>query len=419
MKAVTFDVSIPRYLLAKGLGGFTSSVTFGALSGLQYQDLSEPELPGPDWVRLEVLLAGICGTDIGNLSFSSSPAMEPFGSFPAVLGHEVVARVAAVGPAVTRVVVGERVAVQPMLSCEVRGYQDFRCPSCAEGLPGTCEQAGEEGPLMMGDSPLGPGVTIGYHRDLPGGWGETMVAHESQLFTVPDELEDKTAVLIEPLSIGVHAVMNEPPRRNETVLVIGSGPVAMATVWALRGLGFGGDLVVQAKRAAETKLALSLGASRVARPGEEARQALVDTGSMAYQPLVGPEVYSGGGFPLIFDCVGTRESLDQSMRFAAPRGRIVVLGCSAQVPKLDLTFLWARELVVRGFLGYGTEEWDGRTLHTFEVTRELLLRKPLPVDQIVTHIFPLTQYREALKAASNRRKSGAMKVVLKPGAGAG
>ena len=53
-------------------------------------------------------------------------------------------------------------------------------------------------------------------------------------------------------------------------------------------------------------------------------------------------------------------------------------------------------------------------MHTFEITRELLLRKPLPIDRMVTHIFPLEQYGEALKAASNRRRSGAMKVVLKP-----
>jgi threonine dehydrogenase-like Zn-dependent dehydrogenase len=135
---------------------------------------------------------------------------------------------------------------------------------------------------------------------------------------------------------------------------------------------------------------------------------------MVYQPMVGPEVYSGGGFPLIYDCVGTRESLDQSIRFATPRGRIIVLGCSAQIRKLDLTFLWSRELEIRGFLGYGKETWDGREFHTFEITRELFLRKPLPIDQIVTHIFPLDQYKEALKAAMNRGRSGAMKVALQP-----
>jgi threonine dehydrogenase-like Zn-dependent dehydrogenase len=135
---------------------------------------------------------------------------------------------------------------------------------------------------------------------------------------------------------------------------------------------------------------------------------------MAYQPLVGPEVYSGGGFPLIYDCVGSRESLDQAIRFVSPRGRIIMLGCSAQVRKLDLTFLWARELEIRGFMGYGREVWEGEERHTFEVTRELLVRSPVPTDRMVTHLFPLEQYRDALKAASNRRRSGAMKVVLQP-----
>jgi len=414
MKAVTFDVSVGRYLLAKGLGNLTTSATFGALSGLRYGEVPDPALPGPDWVRLDVILGGICGTDIGNITYSASPIMEPFGSFPAVLGHEILARVSETGPEVTAVEVGQRVVVEPMLSCTVRGYKDFQCPSCSSGFAATCEQAGEEGPLQIGDVPLAPGLTIGYHRDLPGGWAQTLVAHQTQLFPVPDELEDRAAVLIEPLSIGVHAILNAPPRRGEAAFVIGSGPIAMSTVWALRAAGFGGDLIVQAKREKETELALSLGASQVVRPGPDARQVLVEQGAMAYQPLVGAEVYSGGGFPVIYDCVGTRESLDQALRYARPRGRIIVLGCSAQVPKLDLTFLWARELEVRGFLGYGRESWGGREIHTFGVTRELLLRRPLPLDRFVTHAFPLAQYQDALKAATNRRRSGAMKVVFKP-----
>jgi threonine dehydrogenase-like Zn-dependent dehydrogenase len=414
MKAVTFGVSVPRYILAKGLGGLTSSVTYGRLSGLALSEVPEPAIPAPDWVRLDVLLCGICGTDLGNLTFSASPILEPFGSFPAVLGHEILARVAEVGSEVTRVEVGQRVAVQPTLSCAVRGYRDYQCPSCAAGMTATCEQAGEEGPLEVGGRPLSPGLTIGYHRDLPGGWGDQIIAHESQLFPLSSNLEDREAVLIEPLSIGVHAGLKAPPHPDEPVLVIGSGPIAMAAIWALRALGFQGDLIAQAKRRREVELARRLGATEVVTPGLEARQALVGTGSLAYEPLVGPEVYSGGGFPLVYDCVGKMESLDQALRFVTPRGRIVVLGCSAQVRKLDLTFLWARELEMRGFMGYGREGWEGQELHTFDVTQQLLVRAPIPVDRMVTHIFPLEQYRDALKAASNRRRSGAMKVVLQP-----
>src|SRR3990172_2549860 len=128
MRAVSFNVTIPGYLLGKGMGGVTESVLFGGLSGLRFDEVAETPLPGTDWVRLQVLKAGICGTDIGNLTFSASPAMEPFGSFPAVLGHEVVARVLEVGPAVRRVEVGQRVAVDPMISCTMRGFPgEARC----------------------------------------------------------------------------------------------------------------------------------------------------------------------------------------------------------------------------------------------------------------------------------------------------
>src|SRR5687768_16893274 len=143
MRAVTFDVSVPKYLLGRTLGRVTESAVFGGLSGVRIGEVAEPLLPGTDWVRLEVLKAGICGSDIGNLTYKSSPAMEPFGSFPAVLGHEDLARVIEVGSAVRRVERGQRVAVDPVISCAVRGYPEREwCASCAIGRPGTCERAG-------------------------------------------------------------------------------------------------------------------------------------------------------------------------------------------------------------------------------------------------------------------------------------
>jgi threonine dehydrogenase-like Zn-dependent dehydrogenase len=92
-----------------------------------------------------------------------------------------------------------------------------------------------------------------------------------------------------------------------------------------------------------------------------------------------------------------------------------MLGCAAQLRKVDLTFLWARELEVVGYLGYGTEGWRGGEHHTFEITLELLQESSAPVTRLVTHLYPLSQYQDALRAASNRRASGAMKVILTPG----
>ncbi|MBW3533832.1 MAG: alcohol dehydrogenase catalytic domain-containing protein [Gemmatimonadetes bacterium] len=415
MRAVTFDVSVARYLMARSVGRVSDAVLYGRPSGVALREMEPPPLPGPRWVRLEVLLGGICGTDIGNLTYSASPAMEPFGSFPSVPGHEILARVVETGAGVRGIEAGQRVVVDPMVGCEVRGVPEGeRCASCRAGLPSTCAFAGEAGPQTVAGEPMAPGVTIGYHRSLPGGWGEAMVAHESQIHAVDDALDDRAAVLIEPLAVGMHAVLNARPRAGEPVLVIGSGPIALATVWALRASGFEGELMAQMKRRHESDLARRLGASDVVSPGDEARDALVATGAQAYMPLVGPEVYAGGGFPLIFDCVGSGVSLEQALRFATPRGRIVLLGCAAQIPKLDLTFLWARELDLKGFVGYGRERREEGDAHTFRITQDRLLQSGGAVADMVTHVYPLEQYRDALGAAGNRRRSGSIKVLLDP-----
>jgi len=415
MRAVTFEVTIPRYLLGRSAGRVTESVLVGRLSGVRMTGMELPPLPGPRWARLRVVRSGICGTDLGTLTFEASPALEPFGSFPAVPGHEVLATVVEVGSGVSSVEPGQRVAVDPMISCQVRGWENEAwCRSCRRGLHSTCENAGEEGPLQVGGQPMARGLTVGYHRSLPGGWGEEMLAHEVQLFRVRDELDDTTGALIEPLSIGVHAALGSPPREGEPALVIGSGPIALGTVWAIRALGFQGELVAQTKRAHEARLAERLGASEVVEPGHAARDALVRTGALAYMPIVGPEVYAGGGFPLIFDCVGSKASLAQALAYAAPRGRIVLLGCAATMKGLDLTFLWARELDVKGYVGYGTEHFRGEQRHTFEVTQQLAVETGAPLGGLVTHVFPLGQYRDALSTALNRKRTGSVKVLLDP-----
>jgi len=230
MKAITFDVSPARFVVAKTVGRITDAAFWGSMSGLDLGERSEPALPGDDWVKIDVKMAGICGSDLGNLTYSASPAMEPFGSFPAVLGHEILGVVREVGPGVGHVQPGQRVAVDPMISCTTRGWSaDDLCPSCSSGLHSTCERAGEEGPQSVAGHDMRPGLTIGYHADLPGGWSETMVAHRSQVFPVNPAIGENEGALIEPLSIAMHAVLRTPPREGEEVLVIGSGTIALVS----------------------------------------------------------------------------------------------------------------------------------------------------------------------------------------------
>jgi L-iditol 2-dehydrogenase len=342
--------------------------------------------------------------------------MEPFSSFPAVLGHEILGRVSEVGPGVTRVTPGQRVVVDPMISCTTRGFSaEDRCVACLDGRHATCGRAGENGLIAVAGRPLSAGLTIGYHRDLPGGWGDHVIAHESQIFGVPDQVSDNAAVLTEPLAVALHAVLGNAPSQNDSVLVIGSGAIALGTVWALRATGFEGPVVAQMRRRPEMELALALGASRVIGPGPEARQALIETGASAYLPPIGPEVFSGGGFSLVFDCVGNPASLDQAFRYAASRGRVVMEGCASHARDLDLTLLWARELEVHGSLAYGREQWCGSAHHTFQLVHEFLADGQAPVEEMVTHVFPLSEYRDAIRAAGSHARSGAIRVVLRPG----
>jgi threonine dehydrogenase-like Zn-dependent dehydrogenase len=272
--------------------------------------------------------------------------------------------------------------------------------------------------LRVDGRQLAAGMTIGYHRDLPGGWGDEILAHESQIFPVDDALDDRVGVLIEPLSVSVHALLHARLSASARVLVIGSGPIGLGSIWALRALGHKGLITAQVKRASEAELARAFGADDSVTPKAQAREALRSTGARSYRPSIGPDVWRGGGYDVVIECVGRAESLHQALRSVTSGGLIVVLGCTGQLRSLDLTPLWAHEVTIAGFVGYGAEQWLDRNLHTFEVTHELLKATRAPLSEMV-QVVPLSDYGRALRLAAHRSESGAVKVALCPTASAG
>ncbi|HEY8449869.1 MAG TPA: zinc-binding dehydrogenase, partial [Bacillota bacterium] len=122
-----------------------------------------------------------------------------------------------------------------------------------------------------------------------------------------------------------------------------------------------------------------------------------------------------GGFDLVYDCVGSQRTLDDALRLTREGGTVVVVGGAGEVGTIDWTFVWMRELNVLGAAGYGLETWQGRNVHTFQLVLEGLAENPqLPLEQLVTHRFPLAGFRQALRAALNRRNSSAVKIVFTP-----
>lgn len=406
MKAVVYHFSIAKYVAAKSGGRIMPSLYYGKLSALRLEEMEEPKLPGPKWIKVKPILSGICGTDMGAILYKSSPALTPFSSFPSVPGHEVVGIVTEVGEGVTRVKEGDRIAIDPFISCAVRGIEE-PCPACQAGLHCLCRYSG----TSVG---LAPGMLMGFCRDLPGAWSDYFVAHESMAIPVPADLSHEKAVLIEPLSVGLHAVLRRPPQKGERVLIIGGGMMAFSALAALNLLDLGCEIVHYCRRSFQKELSLKLGAHRVVQNMEELEEDLLSMPlTKKHRPLMGNPVYSGG-YDLVYDCVGSKETLSLALRMTRERGDMILIGGAGEISKLDWTQVWTKELNVLGSLGYGREEWQGEQLSTHDLLIRLLLKNPAyPIEELITHRFPLEDYQEAIKANMDRGAYQSIKTVFR------
>ena len=401
MLALVYGFSPAGWLAARHLGKRVPSLAV-ALSGVRLREIPPPAPPGPDWVRVRVLLSGVCGTDIAMLRGRTGPQLSPFVSFPAVPGHEVL------GVAQDGDLAGRRVVLDPFLGCTPRGLP--ACPACAAGQPALCHR--------FADGRLAPGMLIGTCRDLPGGWSEEVVAHRSQLYPVPDGVDDLSAVLAEPLAVALHPLLQAPPRAAARVLVIGAGTIGLCAVAAHSLHGGGAHVVAVARHPEQRRQARALGAADVVPDLDAAARLAVERGwSRVYPGLLGVTARTGG-YDRVVDAVGSAASLAGALRLVGAGGRIDLLGCSGTLPEVDLTWLWAHEVQLAGFCGYGRESAaDGR--HTIALALDLLSGAAAqPLAGLVTHRFPLEAYRAGLSAAFFHSRSGAIKVVLEAPEGA-
>ena len=121
MQAIQYIKSVPRYLMVRLLGKHWKSLYTSGVSCIRLAEIDEPQLPTPDWVKIKTRLSGICGSDLATITAKGSPYFSPFTSTPFVLGHEVVGEIAEIEESVGGYTVGDRVVIEPVLSCEIRG----------------------------------------------------------------------------------------------------------------------------------------------------------------------------------------------------------------------------------------------------------------------------------------------------------
>ena len=395
MLALTYDVSTWRWLACRAVGVLAPRVFVSTLSGLRLRQVPEPDLPGPRWVRVRTLLGGVCGTDLNLIRQREHPAsvLRSFTSFPIALGHENVAVIDRVGSEVADWQPGRRVCVEPSLSCAVRGLTP-PCPSCAAGRFSLCDR------FLDGDFP--PGTMIGLNNFTGGSWGPYFLAHESQLHAVPDAVDDARAVLVDPLACALHAVLRCIPAKGRRVLVQGAGIIGLGVVAGLRALDCGASITALVRHQQQGDRMRALGADRViVAPRKLSSAQRFDRVADA----VGGRRVSGGfgnqtligGFDVVYDCVGTGRSLGDAMKCTRPRGTTVAVGTS-QIALVDTTPLWFNELTVLG--AYGRQREDsapGPPRHTYDLVLEMMASGKLATDGLAPRVFPLTDYRPALR----------------------
>lgn len=379
-----------------------------ATTPMKVEEVPDPHLFADDWLVLRTRLTGICGSDSKQVLMDFDDAgdnpMTAFISFPQVLGHEVVATVEEKGAAVDDLEVGQRVVLNPWLSCAPRGI-DPVCPECEAGNYSAC--------WGFLDGRLAPGIHTGNSSDATGGFAEYLPAHRLMAFPVPDDVPDEVAVLADPFSVSLHAITRNPPPPGGRVVVYGAGALGTTATAILRALYPDVEVATVARFPAQAALAERLGA-RVFAP--EPREQLIEElaawcGAPLRQPWEGLPVAYPSHIHTVYDTVGYPQTLEVALRVLAHGGTFVQLGVASPA-RFEWTPWYFKELHLVGSNAFGVEEVDGVRKHAIEHYLDLVREGRIDLTGMLTHEFRLAQWREAFRTIIDQGETGAVKVAF-------
>jgi threonine dehydrogenase-like Zn-dependent dehydrogenase len=160
----------------------------------------------------------------------------------------------------------------------------------------------------------------------------------------------------------------------------------------------------------QAEMARRLGADQVISGGDR-YQAVADlTGARLYSGALGNKMLLGG-HDVIYDVVGSSQTLKDSLRWARAGGTVMVVGISPKLLKTDLSPIWHQEVTLMGTMAHGVAEWDGGRVHDYDLVIGWMHDGSLPTEGLIPHRFPLAQYKQAIATATDKG-TGAIKVVL-------
>jgi threonine dehydrogenase-like Zn-dependent dehydrogenase len=315
---------------------------------LSIEDLPDPT-PAATQVVIKVGRCGICGTDLSMTG--EGPLHYEYGS---ALGHEFAGEVVDVGHSVDRIRIGDRVSVMPVSGCGA-------CSACSAGEPFLCAAM----------------------RPMMGGFGEYTLADQASCMPLPAGHSLADGAIVEPLAVGLHSARLASVCPGVRALIMGSGPIALATAFWTRRLG-------------ATKVTLMVRSDRHRAIAEQ--MGITDLVSFE-QTFTAP-----GNWDCVFECTGAVGMLGRAIDHIRPRGTVMVSGLCLEPDTILPAVAVFKEAIVRTALGY--------TLAEFKASLDVLTGGELAPCSMVTETIPLSALPERFEALRSDRS--ACKVLVNP-----
>ncbi|MHA2005683.1 MAG: zinc-dependent alcohol dehydrogenase [Promethearchaeota archaeon] len=416
MKAIVFEYSIPRLAFARIVGLFRLKGFLSRLGPLRLKSTPKPELVSKDWVIIKTKLCGICGSDHKQIFLDGNRdnPMTALISWPQILGHEAVGYIENVGLN-SNLKVGDRVVLNPWLNCIPREIET-PCSACQQGNYSLCRN--------FNKGILTPGIHTGNSSDATGGFSEYFPAHNSMAIPIPDDLKWDQALLSDPFSVAFHSVLKVKLREGSICAVYGCGNLGLLTILILKKVFKGIQVIAISRFSHQATLAKKFGADLVinSAPTNQVIEKIADYVKCDIYYLKRRKPWLIEGVDFLFDTVYSPETLETGIRFVKARkkhyktnqlssGVIIFTGLSSP-KRYEWTPWYFKEITMIGSNAFAFETFEGKFEHAYYHYFRFLQEgrfDPLP---LITHKFPLEEYKKAFITARAQNKYNSVKVCF-------
>ncbi len=340
------------------------SMVLTGIREMEMREVPSPAVVNDSDVLIKLKVVAVCGSDVHY--FVSGKIGSQVVQYPFPVGHECAGVVEEVGKGVRRVRPGDRIAVEPAMSCGV-------CDQCKSGRPHTCRK------LRF----------LGCPGQADGSLSDYIVMPEHSCFPIADHMSFDQAAISEPLAIGVYAVRRSIPMDGARAGILGFGPIGMSV--QLPALAKGADKVYVTDKIDERlQIARDAGASYVGN---------VDKTDVVKEILE----LEPGGLDVVFECCGKQEAVDQAFELLKPGGVLMLIG----IPEFDRWSLPVDKGRHKEVTIINVRRQNGAV----EETLEMLENGTVDVSKMPTHRFSFTDSKKAFDLVASYG-DGVMKAMI-------